>query len=62
MYLVSLTPKSKFRNSHSVFLKILNVNTKVDALKQSGYTTQGRHGEYNAPVATKIYFGHELRL
>lgn len=62
MILVTVTPKLRFRQTHNILIKLINTETKVEALKLSGFTTQGRHGEYDAPVATKIHFEQELHL
>ena len=62
MYLVTLMPKMRFRNSHNFLIKLVDAPTKAAALKQSGYVTLGKHSEYQAPEAHKIEFEQELYL
>lgn len=62
MYLVTLMPKMRFRNSHNFLIKLVDAPTKVSALKQSGYVTQGKHSAYQAPEAHLIELDKELPL
>lgn len=61
-YLIVVAPKTRFRNSHQMLVKVVESTTKESALKESGYVTQGRNQEYQAPEAHKIELGQEINF
>lgn len=59
MYLVIVKPKLQFRQLRDSRIKIVEAASKCDALKISGFITEGRHSDYVAPEAFKITTGQE---
>lgn len=53
-------PKPFFRKTCQVLIKIIEAENKVDALKESGFVTDGRRSDYNAPECHKVELGKEL--
>ena len=60
LYMIVKMPKVNFRKSHQVLIKIIEAENKVGAMKESGFVTDGRRSEYNAPECCKVELGKEL--
>ena len=60
LYLVVQQPKQRFKNAYVTKLITIEADSKLDAVKQSKFTTLGSHNQYQVAEAFKVKVGEEI--